>query len=50
MTAKEAAMFWLAVALVVVVFVAAAVEFALELGVARRAVSPVRVRARVRHY
>ena len=41
-------MFWFAVALVAVLFVAAAIEFALELGVARRSVSPVRVRARVR--
>jgi hypothetical protein len=41
-------MFWFAVALAAVLFVAAAVEFALELGMARRAMPPARVRARVR--
>ena len=41
-------MFWFAVAVAAVLFVAAAIEFALELEAASRAVSPVCVRARAR--
>ena len=43
-------MLWFAVAVAAVWLVAAAVEFALELGVSHRAVSPVWVRGRVRRH
>lgn len=47
MTAKGGRDVLVRIALATVLIVAAAVEFALEFGMARRAVSPVWVRARI---